>query len=209
MICCFVCAASTKLQAWCLFSCVITLYSNCLQIHRVCRVSQSLSSRAKDFAAVLCTRILCPPVWPVSLSFPLPFFFHLPSTSVYNLTAWWIIYCGLLEIMCLVTVISYLKTLCRIWPLRFWGKVAPFPFPSPIFNLLYCSVISTEFWEQDCVMGVIGSKALITYPGVTKSNPVFHTITKLLKTQICIIIEIIYHAYILPATVLFLENLCK
>lgn len=37
----------------------------------------------------------------------------------------------------------------------------------------------------------------------------FHTVAKLLKTQICIIVKIIYHADILPATVLFLENLCK
>lgn len=47
------------------------------------------------------------------------------------------------------------------------------------------------------------------YPRIAERNPVFHTVTKLLKTQICIIIKIINHAYILPATILFLENLWK
>lgn len=58
-------------------------------------------------------------------------------------------------------------------------------------------------------MGVTARKTLITYPGVAKSNPVFDTITKLLKTQICVIIKIIDHAYVLPATILLLESLHK
>lgn len=56
MVRCFVCSASTELQSWCMFSCFITLLSNCLQIHRI---SYSLKSRANEFATVLWTSILC------------------------------------------------------------------------------------------------------------------------------------------------------
>lgn len=84
-----------------------------------------------------------------------------------------------------------------------------FPLPSPFFPLLSSSVTCTEFWEQNSAVGEFGRKALMTYPRIAECNPVFHTVTKLLKTQICIIIKIINHAYVLPATILFLENLWK
>lgn len=45
------------------------------------------------------------------------------------------------------------------------------------------------------------------YPWVVEGDPIFDAVTKSLKAQVCKLIEMVDHAYILPSAIFFLQNL--